>query len=128
MWAWCDIDYRDIEGNYLPGMQTLINEYGDGGSKIGSGSGQRENSVAFIFMTSHAYRNDNVGEGKAKNQADLIVNYCRENNFYCFDFFAIDTHDMDGNYWEDAGEDGNSPSGGNFYLDWENSQGQPAKW
>ena len=121
MWAWCDIDYRDVEGNYLPGMQTLINEYGAGGSKIGSGNGQRENSVAFIFMTSHAYRNDNVGDGKAKNQADLIINYCMEYNFYCLDFFGIDTHDMDGNYWEDAGEDGNSPTGGIFYLDWQNS-------
>lgn len=121
MWAWCDIDYRDIEGNYLPGMQTLIDEYGPGGSKIGTGDGQRATPVDFIFMTSHAYRNDNIGEGKAENQADLIIDYCRKNNYYCLDFYSIDTHDMDGNYWEDAGEDGNSPTGGHFFLDWQNS-------
>ena len=28
---------------------------------------------------------------------------------------------MDGNYWEDAGDDGNSSTGGNFYADWQNS-------
>ena len=72
-------------------------------------------------MTGHANRNDNVGEGKPKNQADLILDYCRTNNFYCLDYYGIDTHDMDGNYWEDAGDDGNSSSGGNFYAEWQNS-------
>jgi hypothetical protein len=28
---------------------------------------------------------------------------------------------MDGHYWEDAGDDGNSSTGGNFYADWQNS-------
>lgn len=121
MWSWCDIADHNVSGNYIPGMQTLIDEYGEGGSKIGSGSGQRENSVTFIFMTGHANYNDNVGEGKAKNQADLILDYCRENSFYCLDYYGIDTHDMDGNYWEDAGDDGNSPSGGDFYREYQDS-------
>lgn len=121
MWSWCDIADHNVSGNYIPGMQTLIDEYGEGGSKIGSGSGQRENSVTFIFMTGHANYNDNVGEGKAKNQADLILDYCRENSFYCLDYYGIDTHDMVGNYWEDAGDDGNSPSGGNFYMEYQDS-------
>ena len=121
MWSWCDIAGHDIEANYIPGMQTLINEYGEGGSKIGSGQGQRENSVAFIFMTGHANKDNNVGDGKPKNQAKLIINYCRENKFYCLDYYSIDTHDMDGNYWEDAGDDGNSSTGGNFYTDWQSS-------
>jgi hypothetical protein len=121
MWSWCNIAGHDVEGNYLPGMQTLINEYSAGGSKIGSGAGQRENAVTFIFMTGHANKNDNVGSGKPKNQADLITDYCRENKFYCLDYYGIDTHDMDGNYWEDAGDDGNSDTGGNFYSDWQNS-------
>ena len=119
MWSWCNIAGHDVAGNYLPGMQTLINEYGPGGSKIGSGSGQRENAVTFIFMTGHANLNDNVGEGKPKNQADLILDFCEQNNFYCLDYYGIDTHDMDGNYWEDAGDDGNSPSGGHFYQEWQ---------
>ena len=121
MWSWCNIAGHDVAGNYIPGMQTLINEYGEGGSKIGSGAGQRENSVAFIFMTGHANKDNNVGDGKPKNQADLIIDYCEENNFYCLDYYGIDTHDMDGNYWEDAGDDGNSSTGGDFYADWQSS-------
>jgi len=106
MWSWCNIAGHDVETNYLPGMQTLINEYP---------------SVTFIFMTGHANQNDNVGDGDPKNQADLIINYCEENKFYCLDYYGIDTHDMDGNYWEDAGDDGNSSTGGNFYANWQNS-------
>ncbi len=121
MWSWCSIAGHDVEGNYLPGMQTLFNEYGAGGSKIGSGNGQRENAVAFIFMTGHAERNNNVGDGKPRNQAELIIDYCEENNFYCLDYYGIDTHDMDGNYWEDAGDDGDSSTGGDYYADWQNS-------
>lgn len=119
MWSWCNIAEHDVEGNYIPGMQTLINEYGEGGSKIGTGEGQRENSVTFIFMTGHANYDDNVGDGKPGNQADLILDYCRENKFYCLDYYGIDTHDMEGNYWEDAGDNGDSPSGGQFYQDWQ---------
>jgi hypothetical protein len=121
MWSWCDIAGHDVEGNYLPGMQTLMNEYGEGGSRIGSGAGKRENAVAFIFMTGHANLGANVGDGNPKNQAELIIDYCTENKFYCLDYYGIDTHDMDGNYWEDAGDDGNSSTGGNFYADWQNS-------
>ena len=104
MWSWCNIAGHDVADNYIPGMQTLINEYP---------------SVTFIFMTGHANKDDNVGNGKPKNQADLITNYCKENKFYCLDYYAIDTHDMEGNYWEDTGDDGNSSEGGNFYADWQ---------
>jgi hypothetical protein len=122
MWSWCNIAGHDVAGNYLPGMQSLINEYGEGGSKIGSGSGQRAQSVTFVFMTGHANKGDNVGNGNPENQADLILNYCKENNFYCLDYYGIDTHDMDGNYWEDAGDDGDSSSGGDYYADWQSSR------
>jgi hypothetical protein len=121
MWSWCSIADHDVADNYLPGMQTLINEYGEGGSMIGTGMDQRENFVTFIFMTGHAERNNNVGEGLPKNQADLILDYCKENNFYCLDYYGIDTHDMDGNYWEDAGDDGDSTTGGDFYQEWQDS-------
>ena len=121
MWSWCDIAGHDVANNYLPGMQTLINEYSEGGSKIGTGAGQRQNAVTFIFMTGHANKDNNVGDGKPKNQADLIIDYCKENKFYCLDYYGIDTHDMDGNYWEDAGDNGDSSTGGNFYADWQNS-------
>jgi hypothetical protein len=122
MWSWCDIAGHDVAENYLPGMQTLINEYAESGSKIGSGAGQRENSVSFIFMTGHANKDNNVGDGNPKNQADLILNYCKENNFYCLDYYGIDTHCMNGNYWEDTGDDGNSSTRGDFYAEWQSSQ------
>ncbi|MFC2124264.1 hypothetical protein ACFLU5_05595 [Bacteroidota bacterium] len=121
MWSWCNIEGHDVESNYLPGMQTLINEYSEGGSMIGSGTGQRQNAVTFIFMTGHANLNNNVGSGKPKDQAELIIDYCRQNNYLCLDYYGIDTHDIDGNYWEDAGDDGNSATGGNFYSVWQNS-------
>ncbi len=113
MWSWCNIAGHNVAANYLPGMQTLINEYP---------------AVTFIFMTGHANRGNNVGDGKPKNQADLIIDYCRENKFYCLDYYGIDTHDMDGNYWEDAGDNGDSSTGGNYYADWQNSHVLGVDW
>jgi len=106
MWSWCNIAGHDVATNYLPGMQTLINEYP---------------SVAFIFMTGHANQGANVGDDNPKNQADLIIDYCKDNKFYCLDYYGIDTNDMAGNYWEDAGDDGNSSTGGNYYAEWQDS-------
>jgi general stress protein YciG len=120
MWSWCNIAGHNVEDNYLPGMQVLIQEYGEGGSKIGSEEGMRERPVHFIFMTGHANQNNNVGSGKPKNLAALINDFCEENQYYCLDYYSIDTHDMDGNYWEDAGDNGGSDEyGGNFYEDWQ---------
>ena len=122
MWSWCNIAGHNVEGNYLPGMQTLIDEYSSGGSKLGTGAGQRSTPVTFIFMTGHANANANTGEGNPKNQAITITNYCKTNGYFCLDYYGIDTHDMDGDYWEDAGDDGNSATyGGNFYTNWQNS-------
>lgn len=121
MWSWCSIAGHNVTENYLPGMQELIDEYGDGGSKIGNGAGQRETPVTFIFMTGHAEVN-NLGDGRPKNQADEILNYCKSRGYYCLDYYGIDTHDMEGTYWEDAGDNGNSEDyGGNFYEDWQES-------
>ncbi len=123
MWSWCSITGHDAAGTYLPGMQALIDEYGPGGSKIGSGAGQRTNPVTFIFMTGHAEANNNVGDGKPRNQADTIIGYCNTKGYFCLDYYGIDTHDMDGNYWEDAGDNGNSAAyGGNFYIDYQESR------
>ena len=122
MWSWCSITGHAVATNYLPGMETLISEYGTGGSKIGTGQGQRITPVTFILMTGHAEPNNNIGESKPKNQADLIISFCNENNLYCLDYYSIDTHDMNDNYWEDTGDDGNSTAyGGNFYKDWQDN-------
>jgi hypothetical protein len=122
MWSWCSINGHNVTGNYLPGMQTLINEYGPGGSKVGSSSGKREHAVTFIFMTGHAESGNNVGSGKPMNQADTIIGYCQAKKYFCLDYYGIDTHDMNDHYWEDAGDNGDSDDyGGNFYADWQQS-------
>ncbi len=129
MWSWCNIAGHHVSDNYLKGMDSLITEYGRGGTKIGTGAGQRENFVTFIFMTGHANAGDNVGDGKPKNQADLIINFCKEHKQFCLDYYSIDTHDMDDNYWEDAGDNGNSAAyGGNFYEDWQSSHTLGKDW
>jgi len=120
MWSWCNIAGHDVEGNYLTGMDSLINEYGPEGSKIGNGQGQRINPVHFIFMTGHANQNANSGSGNPESQAELILDYCRINNQFCLDYYGIDSHCMAGKYWQDAGDNGNSDSyGGNYYEDWQ---------
>ena len=122
MWSWCNIAGHDPVNNYLPGMSTLISEYGEGGTKIGTGVGQREIPVHFIFMTGHANKDDNLGPLNPMEQAAVIVDSCVRNQRFCLDYYSIDTHDMDDNYYEDAGDDGDSDLyGGNFYHDWQNS-------
>lgn len=122
MWSWCNIAGHHVSENYLPGMQTLISEYGKGGSLIGSGAGQRANAVTFIFMTGHANVNANTGDGNPRNQAALITGFCQQNKQFCLDYYSIDTHDMSDNYWEDTGDNGNSAAyGGNFYEDWQST-------
>ena len=122
MWSWCDISGHDVSGNYLPGMEILIGEYGKGGSKIGSDSGMRAEPVHFIFMTGHAVENRNIGDRRPKNQADLITTFCTENQFYCLDYYSIDSHEINQNYWEDVSDDGDSNLyGGNFYHSWQNT-------
>ena len=121
MWSWCNIAGHDVSGNYLPGMQSLIDEYGLGGAKIGTGSGQREKAVHFIFMTGHANKNANVGTGKPADQAKLITDYCEKNKYLCLDYYGIDSHCMKDDYWDDASDDGDSEKyGRNFYHEWQN--------
>jgi len=105
MWSWCSINYHEPAKYYLPKMKALIEEYGEGGSKIGTGEGQRAKPVKFIFMTGHADSNHNIGEGLPKNQADIIDDFCNANGYLCLDYFSIESHDMNGNYWDDAGDD-----------------------
>ena len=122
MWSWCNIRGHDVSGNYLPGMDSLISEYSIGGSKIGTGDGQREKAVTFIYMTGHANAGDNLGDGKPKNQADLIISACNSNQQFCLDYFSIDAHEMDDDYWDDAGDNGQSTAyGGNFYHDYQDT-------
>jgi len=121
MWSWCDITGHIVQ-NYLDGMSRLIAEYGPGGTR------QRPTPVTFIFMTGHANLDANTGAGNPKSQAQLILDYCKAHGQYCIDYYNIDTHDMTGVYHEDAGDDGNLPSGDNYYLTWQNSHTLGVDW
>ncbi len=135
MWSWCDITGHDVAGGYLPSMQALIDEYGAGGAKIGTGGGRtRTTPVTFVFMTGHAYQNGggNLGAGKPKDQADLITAYCAARAYLCLDYWSIDSHDMDGNYYADATDDAHSSSfgaaGGNYNQAWQDSHAEGTDW
>ena len=122
MWAWSRIAGHNVAGNYLPGMETLINEYGPGGSKIGSGAAQREeeHNIKNIDCRYHDYVS--TGLLNPKEQAELIVNYCKTNQLFCHEYYTIDTYTMDDTYYEDTGDNGDSDTyGGNFYEGWQNS-------
>lgn len=129
IWSWCDIAGHSV-ADYLSSMQTLIDEYGPGGSKIGSGVGYtRTTPVTFIFMTGHANAGSNTGDGNPREQAALITDYCENHGYFCIDYYSIDSHAMDDSYYEDAGDNGNSASyGGNFYEDWQNAHTLGVDW
>ena len=129
MWSWCDITGHSVP-NYLSSMQTLIDEYGPGGSKIGTGGGHtRTTPVTFIFMTGHANAGANTGAGNPREQAALITDYCDTHGYFCIDYYSIDTHAMDDTYYEDTGDNGNSASyGGNFFEDWQASHSVGVDW
>jgi hypothetical protein len=122
MWSWCNIADHDV-GSYLASMQTLIDEYGPGGSA------GRATPVTFIFMTGHANADANTGVGKPREQAALITDYCETHGYYCIDYYSIDTHAMDDTYYEDAGDNGDSDAyDGNFYEDWQAAHTLGSDW
>jgi len=115
MWAWSRIVGHDVAGNYLPGMDSLISEYGLSGTKIGSGTGQREVPVTFIYMTGHSIKDENTGLLNPKEQAQLIIDSCIANQMFCHEYYSIDTRTMDDVYHEDTGDNGDSDTyGGEF--------------
>ncbi|MBP7264884.1 MAG: hypothetical protein KBB32_11985 [Spirochaetia bacterium] len=128
MWSWCSINGHDAQA-YLDSMQTLIDEYGPGGSKIGTAAGDtRTTPLTFIFMTGHA-ETYNTGYRQPADQAALITDYCRERGYWCLDYYSIETHDLSGRYWSDASDDSNSASyGGNYFADWQGEHDEGVDW
>jgi hypothetical protein len=133
LWSWCNIGGHDA-GAYCDSMQTLIDEYGENGSKIGTGPGDtRTVPVTFIFMTGHGNGSSNPDPGQPESQADIIVDFCEDNGYWCLDFYSNDSHTMDGVYYNDSGDNGNSgayvtdvtngggTTSGSFYTDWQNA-------
>jgi len=100
MWSWCQIQGHDGDENpgYCSNMDSLVAEYGPGGSKIKSGV--RTVPVRFVYMTGHL--NGQGEAGRTNEINNYIRNHCVSNNRILYDF---------------GEEDGahNEPSGGQYY-------------
>ena len=75
IWSWCNIYGHNID-DYLTNMETLISEYGPGGSKISDGT--RTVAVTFVFMTGHT--NDGSQNEWTFNANKQIRQHCIDNN------------------------------------------------
>ena len=122
MWAWCQIlgHDGDEDPGYCSKMESLISEYGPGGTKITSGD--RTVPVRFVFMTGHL--NGQGEEGRTNQINTYIRNHCIANNRILYDFADIESYDPDDNYFlDDYCDDGcnylvNGARTGNWAEEW----------
>jgi len=99
MWSWCQIlgHDGDEDPGYCSKMDSLIAEYGPGGTKITSGD--RTVPVRFVFMTGHV--NGQGEEGRTNEINNYIRNHCMANDRILYDFADIESWDPDDNYFLD---------------------------
>jgi len=99
MWSWCQIQGHDgdEEPGYCSKMDSLIAEYGPGGTKITNG--ERTVPVQFVFMTGHV--NGQGEEGRTNQINTYIRTHCKTNNRILYDFADIESWDPDDNYFLD---------------------------
>lgn len=99
MWSWCQILGHDGDENpgYCSNMDSLIAEYGPGGSKITSGT--RTVPVQFVHMTGHL--NGQGEEGRTNEINTYIRNHCIANDRILYDFADIESYDPDDQYFLD---------------------------
>jgi hypothetical protein len=99
MWSWCQIlgHDGDEDPGYCSNMDSLIAEYGAGGSKIKSGV--RTVPVQFVYMTGHL--NGQGEEGRTDEINQYIRNHCMANSRILYDFADIESYDPDDNYFLD---------------------------
>ncbi|MCK4854284.1 MAG: Ig-like domain-containing protein, partial [Bacteroidales bacterium] len=99
MWSWCQIlgHDGDEDPGYCSKMDSLIAEYGPGGTKIASG--ERTVPVRFVFMTGHV--NGQGEEGRTNQTNTYIRKHCIANNRILYDFADIESWDPDDNYFLD---------------------------
>ncbi len=110
MWAWCSINGHDID-MYLANMETLIAEYGPGGTEERAAT----TPVQFVFMTGHS----EGGSAVPRDAAAQIRSHCEQNNRWLVDYFDIESHDIAGNsYAERAIADNLDYDGGNWAVEY----------
>lgn len=126
MWSWCNMDGHPVSpddhptNNYLTWMDTLISEYGEGGSE----SRAAEHPVKFVFMTAHAIGTGHDGYVGVRN--GLIRQHCKDNNRYLYDFADIESYrpsDLT-DYWaldmyDDCSYDDGEGTSGNWAVEWQ---------
>jgi hypothetical protein len=99
MWSWCQIlgHDGDEDPGYCSKMDSLIAEYGPGGSKISSG--ERTAPVRFVYMTGHV--NGQGEEGRTNQINNYIRDHCITHNRILYDFADIESWDPDDRYFLD---------------------------
>ena len=90
--------------------------------------------VVFVYMTGHA---DGTGErGNLHQRNQQIRDYCIENGKVLYDFYDIELHDPDENYFGDKAvtdscdydSDGDGARDGNWALDWQDVHTEGVDW
>ena len=123
IWSWCGqasgYTAQQMIDQYLAPMSQLETEYPD---------------VTFVYMTGHADGTGETGNLHLRNQQ--IRDYCIANNKVLYDFYDLECHDPDGNYYGDKlvtdACDYDSDSDGsrdrNWAVDWQSAHTQGVDW
>jgi hypothetical protein len=119
IWSWCGqasgYTQQEMIDYYLAPMSQLEQDYPN---------------IIFVYMTGHS---DGTGEsGNLHQRNQQIRAYCHANDKVLYDFYDIETHDPDGNYYGDKlvndncayDSDGNGSRDANWAVDWQNAHTQ----
>jgi hypothetical protein len=120
MWSWCSIEGHDVQ-IYLDNFDELIEMYRAGGSK----GRTSDNAVTFVWMTGYARGSAGINSTPTTspyNNHRAIVDHCRQNGYFCIDYWSHDTHDYETDELYPYAQ-GNSPT---HLLDWMNAH--PGEW
>ena len=123
IWSWCG----QVSGNT---EQEMIDEYLDPMAQLE----EDYPNVTFVYMTGHADGTGETGNLHLRNQQ--IREYCEANGKVLFDFYDIECHDPDGNYYGDKlvndacdyDSDGNGSRDGNWATEWQVSHIEGEDW
>ncbi|MHA1745596.1 MAG: hypothetical protein ACTSWW_06325 [Promethearchaeota archaeon] len=122
MWSWCGGVSENTEDGiniYLSAMDSLENDYPN---------------VYFIYMTGHADGTGVTGNLHIRNQQ--IREYCVTNYKILFDFYDIECHNPDGDYFGDKAvtdncdydDDGDGSRESNWATEWQDSHTENEDW
>ncbi len=118
MWSWCNPAGHDHQ-QYIDDYEDLISKYGVGGSMIGTGVGEKELPVTFVFMTGHPNGDgESTSDTSAYHCHSLVKQHCLDNNRFMIDYWDIETHGMDDVYYPNADDNG-VETGYEFYKTWQ---------